>query len=259
MKKATISIFMILVFFSSCDIGDKLNKSDETTKNGTSTEVNIQITSDVKANKAYFYEYEVNFPKLTIKPENTSTEISKNFNEEVEKFINSYLKGYAKDGLIEKKEIVDIILKEDSLEAKDNHMVYSLNISYLTNETTDGVLSIKFIVDHFSLGAHGNTYFKTFNYDLKTGKFLTIEDLLNVGTDGNIAKLDKLIAENYNNPLSCFDVTPKSTLKDMQFSITEENAVFSYEPYILGTYTCGSCTILVPISKLKEAKLWKHN
>ena len=256
MKKTTISIFMMLIIFSSCDIADKLNKTADS--DGNSSEINFQVASDAKANKAYYYEYEVNFPKLATEPENAKKQIKEAFNSEITKFIESYLKNYDKTSLVEKKKIVDIIIAEDSITAKENSMVYHLNISYLTNETTAGLLSVKFIIESFDLGAHGNTYFKTFNFNLKTGDFLTVDDLLNVSSDEDIAKLDKLISKNFDNPLNCFDTTPKVSLKDMQFSVTEENAVFSYQPYILGAYTCGSSTILIPISELKEAGLWKN-
>jgi len=258
MKKITGSLFILLIIFTSCDISEKLNKTADPEANNNLSETNFQISNNTKSKKDYYYEYELNYPILNLKTTDNGKQAINVFNTEIDNFINSYLIEYDAPSLSEKKSIVDVIIKEDSIEAKNNHMFYSLFIKPLINENAEkSIISIKFIIDKFDLGAHGNTYFKTFNFDINKGKFVSMEEILDLSTDQNIYKLDELIAKNFEDPLNCFDIGPKSTLKDVQFSLTDENAVFSYQPYILGSYACGSCTILIPISTLKEANLWK--
>ncbi len=254
--KSLMSIFIaMLILVTSCDISEKLKKT-EGTNSSDSKELNVQILSDVKANKDYYFEYEINFPKLSSNAENENTKLNV-FNVEMQKFIDSYLKEFENLALNEKKETVDAILKEENLAPEDNHMFYSLNVAYLTNETSNGILSVKFVIDDFSLGAHPNTYFKTFNFDLKTSKFLQLSDILTIESDVEIKKLNDLIIKHFDDPLKCFDVVPTASIEGLQFSLTEEHIVFSYQPYLLGAYVCGSCTILVPLSELKSQGLWK--
>jgi len=255
MKNLTLIFITMLFFTTSCDISEKLNKVNSA-NSLSSEEINVQIMSDVKAGKDYYFEYEINFPKLSSNPEKEDAKV-KAFNSEMQKFVESYLKEFEASALNEKKEIVDVILKEENIKPSDNHMYYSLNIAYLTNETADGILSVKFVIDDFSLGAHPNTYFKTFNFDLKKGEFLQLGDVLALDSEANVKKLNDLVIKHFDDPLKCFDITPTATIEGIQFSLTEEHIVFSYQPYLLGAYACGSCTILVPLSELKSNGLWK--
>lgn len=258
MKKSVISILIVLLAFTSCNLADKLNNPADVENEVDLKEISYQITNDVKAKNDYYYEYEVKIPQLKIQPEKLTKATQETFNNAIKEFVTPFLEEYKPGTLVEKKNIVDVILVEDSISAKENSMVYSLNIEPIINENSEkGIISVKFIIDKFDLGIHPNTYFKTFNFDMKTGKFIAMDDILDVRTEGNLDKLNALVLKYFDNSLGCFDLKPKATTKNVQFSLTEENVVFSYQPYVLGAYTCGSSTILVPISELKKAGIWK--
>jgi predicted solute-binding protein len=255
MKNKTLFLFALAILAFSCDLNDRLNKKAEKTE--AKSEVNVQIAADVKAGKDYYYEYELNFPVFSGSNENTGA--SDVFNKEIANFIANYTKEFEGSALTEKKEIVDVILKEDNLKPEDNHMYYSLTIKYLPpHETVNGILSVKFIIDEFNLGAHPNIYFKTFNFDLKKSQFLKLEDILDLSTPEKKKAVNSLLSKYLEDPYDCFDVEPTTDIEEMQFSLTDEHLVFSYQPYLLGAYACGSTTILVPITELKNIGVWKN-
>ena len=254
------NIFALLILFSTifnaCNIDDRINYTSDENTEGESIK-NSLVASNIQKGNDYFYEVEFNFPKLPTDGKTVSEEIAENFNSKIKEYVDTKQKEYKGSALKEKKNIVDLIIEEDSLTPAENHMKYTLNLTYTANKTNNKILSIKFIEDRFDLGTHGNLYFKAFNYDLNEGKFLSIEDFLNVKNETSIKAIDQILLNYFDDGQDCFDIKPSIRNDNMEFSVTEENAVFSFPPYALGAYTCGAAVILVPIKEFKERALWK--
>ena len=81
-------------------------------------------------------------------------------------------------------------------------------------------------------GAHGMTDFYAINYDVKTQKFLTNKDILNLD---KAADINALLKDN----VTCIN-------------LTLHTVDFTYAQYILGPYSCGHTIISIPKEKMKD-------
>ena len=119
------------------------------------------------------------------------------------------------------------------------------------------LISVKFETYSYALGAHGFTALTTYNFDVKSGNFLKLTDLVNLDTPGNLQTLNNLLLKHFENPVNCFDKEPAVTTDWTKFGKEPSNLVFYFEAYELGPYSCGAATIKIPIIALKEAGIWK--
>jgi hypothetical protein len=109
----------------------------------------------------------------------------------------------------------------------------------------------------YALGAHGFTAIHTYNFDVKTGRFIRFKDVLNLNDSTNIRKLANLLKENFENPEDCFNDEPTADGTFKLFAFEPENMIFYYEAYELGAYYCGMASVKVPVADLREAGLLK--
>ena len=89
-------------------------------------------------------------------------------------------------------------------------------------------------------GAHGMTDFYAINYDVKTQKFLTNKDILNLD---KAADINALLKANFEAP-TVDNVTC--------INLTLHTVDFTYAQYILGPYSCGHTIISIPKEKMKD-------
>lgn len=118
---------------------------------------------------------------------------------------------------------------------------------------TDQFISVRLRVYTFTGGAHGNTVFHSFNYDVKNQKLLTNKEILNYA---HAAQINKLLKANFKNPEGCFTEDP--TLEAVNaINLDAQSLCFMYEQYVLGAYACGAAEVAVPRVELKENLLVK--
>ncbi|OYV27430.1 MAG: hypothetical protein B7W98_01795 [Parcubacteria group bacterium 20-58-5] len=131
----------------------------------------------------------------------------------------------------------------------------TLNIVYLTASSSHTVSYI-FTVYEDTLGAHGNTFFKTFTFDTTSGAALTLADLFAPGADylGTLSSLAraKLPAITGQGADAAF-ITPDTTPDDKNFAnffFDNQNLVILFPPYAVAPYAAGPQTLRIPTSEL---------
>lgn len=109
-----------------------------------------------------------------------------------------------------------------------------------------------------TLGAHPNAFYRTFTFDLATGKELAIGDLFAPRSDylkriSAIAEfeLSKTLADMADIEYIRQGVTPEA-LNFQSFAIEGKDLVLIFPPYQVAPYAAGTQKVSVPLSQLAE-------
>lgn len=237
MKAINYFIFSALVLLAwSCDSESNTNENKSYTL----------IDSHRMIEDSAYYEIDLEFPVFVGKDDKNSLD---ELNSAIGELLDTaaiYYWGIPPDSV--KAEI-------ESTEASGT---YVLNNKYTVLDTSAHRISIMMETYSYALGAHGFTALHTYTFDVEHSKMLTIGDILDLSDEENIASLNALLVENFENPEDCFTLPPSADANFQLFGLTPENLVFYYEAYELGAYSCGMAKVSVPISSLIEAGLWKE-
>lgn len=150
----------------------------------------------------------------------------------------------------------------DSLTAEDIQMQglgpnrkYGLGIDY---ETFSSTVTLSFVYEIYSdtLGAHPNTYYRTFTFDAASGSELALKDLfvpgyLNVLANEAKNRLPAIVKEQSGGydadpDMLALGITPEA-VNFQSFYLDGANLVIIFPPYQIGPYALG--TILLPIPR----------
>lgn len=134
--------------------------------------------------------------------------------------------------------------------------VFELLNKYTILDTTNQFISIRFETYSYALGAHGFTGLNTFNFDLKTAKFIQFSEVIDFSKPENIDALNTLLQKHFVNPDTCFNTQPTIVPDFKRFGISREFLFCYFEAYELGAYYCGSATVKIPVDELKTSGLW---
>jgi hypothetical protein len=109
-----------------------------------------------------------------------------------------------------------------------------------------------------TLGAHPNAFYRTFTFDLATGKELAISDLFVAKSDylkrlSAIAEfeLSKSLGDMMDIEYIRQGVTPEA-LNFQSFAIEDGNLILIFPPYQVAPYVAGTQQVSVPLSQLSE-------
>lgn len=147
----------------------------------------------------------------------------------------------------------------DSLTPKDIEMMgfdqgrkLSLNITYLS-AASPRTVSYMFTISEDTGGAHGNQFFDTFTFDMKTGLPLVLGDLFVPNTDylGLISTktaeaLTKILAP-YADARMIADGTKPTEDNFGNFFLDGSNLTFLFPPYQVAPYAAGPQTVAIPL------------
>ena len=112
---------------------------------------------------------------------------------------------------------------------------------------TSQYISTRLTVYTYNGGAHGQTVHAAFNYDVRNGKFLTNEDIVDATKAESV---NAQLKAHFQNPEGCF--TEEPTLdKVAVINLMPTSVCFTFEQYVLGAYACGVAEITVPREALK--------
>jgi len=161
---------------------------------------------------------------------------------------NAFLKNYAKENA-----------KVTPKEARETVGAYTasqdaqLTLAYLSESLA--VLS-QFTYE-FSGGAHGNYGTRYLTLDLKTGKRLTLADVLSPAARKKLpALLEKAFRKQYGlkpgESLQSGGLFENKITPGENFYLTPTALVFSYAPYEIGPYAMGEITLVVPRGEVNE-------
>lgn len=109
-----------------------------------------------------------------------------------------------------------------------------------------------------TLGAHPNTFYRTFTFDLATGAELEIADLF-LPRSGYLARLSAIAEFELTKSLGEFaDVeyirqgVTAETLNFQTFALDGENLILIFPPYQVAPYAAGTQTVSIPLAQLAE-------
>lgn len=133
----------------------------------------------------------------------------------------------------------------------------TLNIVYLIGSSANTVSYI-YTIYMDTLGAHGNTTFKTFTFDTKSGALLSLSDLFAPGAD-YLARLSSLSRTQLAKNLAPYAVQSQiddgTTPEDANFAdffLDNRDLVILFAPYQVAAYAAGPQTVRIPLSQLSD-------
>lgn len=153
----------------------------------------------------------------------------------------------------------------DHLTQQDIHMMgfdqgrkESLQIKYLIGSSKQTVSYIYTIYEDTG-GAHGNTVFRTFTFDTKTGASLALADAFSPGAP-YLQKLSTLsrqmlpaiIDPQLVDTTFLTDGTKPQDASFQNFFFDNSDFVILFAPYQIAAYAAGPITLRIPASQLKS-------
>lgn len=132
----------------------------------------------------------------------------------------------------------------------------TLQIAYLI-ASSPRTISYIFTTYMDTLGAHGNTFFRTFTFDTTTGSPLSLADVfignsyLNTLSSISRAKLPGVIGKDADQSFITDGTTPDE--KNFQnFFFDNKEFVILFDPYAVAPYSSGTQTLRIPLSELSS-------
>lgn len=132
-----------------------------------------------------------------------------------------------------------------------------LQILYLMGSSTH-TFSYIFTINEDTLGAHGNTFFKTFTFDTSSGAplalaniFLPDTNYLDTLSTMSRAKLPAIIGPNANSDFIKGGTTPDEK-NFANFFFDNRDFVILFPPYAVAAYSDGPQTLRIPLSELSN-------
>ncbi|RDY25738.1 DUF3298/DUF4163 domain-containing protein [Romboutsia weinsteinii] len=215
--------------------------------NNTSTDKGkdncVTVRQEIINEEDEFFKSDIKYPILEInskckennKPkENTIEEINKNISTYIMNFKNR-IQNEAKQY---KNDYINIYSKSDKDYVKYQYEAYSnYNVTYNKNN----LISIPITTYEFTGGAHGMTYLKSFNYDLKTGEELKLSDIFKEEVD--YKKITNAFIKNEisKTPGNYFDGEEgfKGISDNQNFYLEDDGVVVYFSLYEIAPYSSG--------------------
>jgi hypothetical protein len=118
----------------------------------------------------------------------------------------------------------------------------------VTNDSN--VFSVELRDSQFTGGSHGNGTYNYVNFDLITGKKITLNDILKPNYTDKLNQVAAKIFFTGNN--EGWNVDEDSFELNGNFAITTGGLLFGFQEYEIGSYVQGSPQVLIPYSKIKN-------
>lgn len=176
-------------------------------------------------------------------------------NDHVQNKVNASLK----QGIYDFKKYLEDVYNEATSMYSDKIVKTSSSFNYegssnFEYEVVNGFLSVRMMFTQFTGGAHPMTYMKSYNFDLKSGDSLNIEEIFN--EDGKkVYKdiIDKEIKDKINNnPDIYFADEFKGVNENTQYYLTKDGVVVFFQLYELAPYSAGIPEFKISYDLLKD-------
>ncbi len=133
----------------------------------------------------------------------------------------------------------------------------ALQIGYVS-ATSPHTVSYVFTIYADTLGAHGNTEFKTFTFDTETGNLLSLSDLFTPGAP-YLTELSRVSREQLSKTLEVptddpmlITGTEQNAANFSHFFLDDTSLVLLFPPYAVAPYAAGPQTLALPRTELKD-------
>ncbi|MDW8800326.1 DUF4163 domain-containing protein [Clostridium sp. A1-XYC3] len=173
---------------------------------------------------------------------------------EIQTSINSFIE---KDALAFAEDIKNqgIQFTKDSKKQGQEVRPYTASTSYEVAYNKNNIVSIACTYYNYTLGAHGHSQIKTFNFDLTTGKELALKDLFDKSEDyfPIINKeIQKQIKADPNKYFTEKDNNFVTITSNQPFTIEDGNITLYFSLYEIAPYSTGIPEFKIPFSLFKK-------
>jgi len=170
--------------------------------------------------------------------------------ERMESFVADTITQFKADG-----NFATLTQEDITLMGLDQGRKAALNIVYLISSSPRTVSYI-FTIYMDTLGAHGNTFFHTFTFDIASGALLALGDVFLPGTD-YLAELSKLARAKLPDIIGpgtdarmLMDGTVPAEESFENFFLDNGDFVILFAPYQVAAYAAGPQTLRISLSEL---------
>jgi len=195
----------------------------------------------------------------SVRAEYPQVEGAEKFNQLAEGFVTKEVADFKKDAGPKRGE------KDYMPEAAED----SLDIRYTMRLLTDDLISVEFPIDYYEHGAaHGSHAFHVINYDVKSGRVLSLADLFRPGSNylGKISEVAIRQLHRWNRDSADYPggggqpylddegiaAGAKPSAENYQnWTVTPRGLAFTFDYYQLGAYAAGAPAVVVPYADLK--------
>lgn len=134
---------------------------------------------------------------------------------------------------------------------------WALTVTSETYEFSETITSVNFNVYQYTGGAHGNTFFATFIFDLENERVLGFDDLFLEGVNP-LETLFPIVQASLEAQLADYDPdlqwiedgTGLNPSNYLNVVVSEEALIFFFIPYQVGPYAFGPQQVSIPLSAL---------
>ncbi len=251
MNKTTFfSAITSLVFLAACTGNETDEEITATTSFESYSEENCTRSEEIKSNPKDHPDFNLFDTLCTkvkvelVKIETPSQEISRKINREIgAEICKNY--GFGDENYTTIEEILN------SVNEDENGFDVSIHTNVITN--TNNVLCVQLNFDTYSFGAaHPFAFSHFLNFNLGTGKTITLDELLQPGYRSRLNEIGQknFIHQNGEDGWN-FSQENGFQLSD-DFAITEKGLLFSYNPYDIGPYVMGAPDVLIKYEEISS-------
>lgn len=199
-----------------------------------------------------YFDIKVSYPAETALKGALSAEADLEAVALMEDFVEESVREFKKQGNFENLTPEDVQIMGLSEDRKE-----SIQIAY---EEIKGENTVSYVYTLFvdTLGAHPNTFYRTFTFDLKTGLELDIASLFVPRSDYlrrlsaiSQFELAKSLGEFANVEYISQGTKPEA-LNFQSFAIEGDTLVLLFPPYQVAPYAAGSQEVSIPLEQLEE-------
>jgi len=259
MRSKIIATVAIIAILCSAALYLFLKPSTVNAPTDTVTDASAQPVGHYEEHESY-YDIDATFPTVTPLRESAGAKADETAVATMRSYIINTVEQFKKDGNFANLTPEDTkTLGLDTTEVK-----YDLQINYYS-AVSPHTVSYIFESYSYTLGAHGNTFYRTFTFDINTGKELLLVDLF----AANAAYLDTLsvtsrdmllknIDENLYNADFAIDGTTPINKSFANFFLDPTSLVIIFPPYAVAPYAAGTQTLAIPRTELQSVLKLKY-
>jgi hypothetical protein len=135
---------------------------------------------------------------------------------------------------------------------------WSLTMQYEDYHHSENIVSLAFSVYDYVGGAHGNTWWRTFTFDLTQDEEITLSDLFLPDGDP-LSVIAPLVQAEIAAQLGdgtdttwIAEGTDEFPAEYLNFVLTEDELIFIFPPYQVAPYVAGTRMAHIPLSELES-------
>jgi hypothetical protein len=133
---------------------------------------------------------------------------------------------------------------------------YFLSIGYDEYRFSNDIISLLFTISDYTGGAHPNSYYRTFTFDLVEEHVLTLDDVF-VNTADALSVISPLVQQNLltqagdmSDPTWIEQGTGFVPENYQNFAITPDELIFFFPPYQVAAYAAGPQEVHLPLEQI---------